>query len=156
MNTDSPLVIIGAGAAGLTAAYEAVRRGLQPLVLEKADKVGALPRTETFKGYRFDIGGHRFFSKVKEVERLWQEKLGEEWLKVPRLSRIHYRGRFFDNPFAPLNALMNLGPIEAARILLSYLQYKAWPLPEEDTFDIDWFGRYVLAWPRSNTLEVSS
>ena len=108
MNTDSPLVIIGAGAAGLTAAYEAVRRGLQPLVLEKADKVGALPRTETFKGYRFDIGGHRFFSKVKEVERLWQEKLGEEWLKVPRLSRIHYRGRFFDNPFAPLNALMNL------------------------------------------------
>ena len=141
MNTDWPLVIIGAGPAGLTAAYEAVRRGLQPLVLEKADKVGALARTETFKGYRFDIGGHRFFSKVKEVERLWLQILGEDLLKVPRVSRIYYRGRFFHYPLEPLNALMNLGPIEAARILLSYLQHKTWPLPEEDTFDIDWFSR---------------
>lgn len=85
-----PVVIIGAGPAGLTAAYELVKQGIKPIVLEKGDKVGGISRTETYKGYHFDIGGHRFFTKVGEVHQLWQEVLKDEFIKVPRLSRIYY------------------------------------------------------------------
>jgi protoporphyrinogen oxidase len=77
-------VIIGAGPAGLTAAYELIKQGIQPIVLEKAHKVGGIARTETYKGYRFDIGGHRFYTKVSEVQQLWQEMLGEDFIRVPR------------------------------------------------------------------------
>lgn len=144
MNTDSPLVIVGAGPAGLAAAHQAVQQGLRPLVLEKTNKIGGLARTETYKGCRFDIGGHRFLTKVKEVDRLWQEMLGEGFLKVTRLSRIYYQGRFFSYPLEPLNALTNLGAVEAVRILLSYFRYKVQPLPAEDTFEqwvINRFGQ---------------
>jgi protoporphyrinogen oxidase len=129
------LVVIGAGPAGLTAAYEAVRQGLRPTVLEKADRVGGLARTETYKGYRFDIGGHRFYTKVNEVQRLWQEMLGEDFPVMPRLSRIYYQGRFFNYPLDPFNALSNLGLIESFLILLSYLKTQLRPLPEEETFE---------------------
>lgn len=129
------LVIIGAGPAGLAAAYESIQRGTKPIVLEKDGKVGGLARTESYRGYRFDIGGHRFFTKVPEVQRLWQEMLGEDFLLVSRLSRIYYQGRFFDYPLNLFNTLRNLGPVESLRILLSYLQAKIWPSPEETTFD---------------------
>ena len=130
-----PLIIIGAGPAGLAAAYEAVRRGMPPIVLEMDDKVGGLARTEDYDGYRFDIGGHRFFTKVPEVQRIWQTMLGEEFLLVPRLSRIYYRGRFFDYPLSLFNTLRNLGPVESLLILLSYLQAKVKPSGEEKTFE---------------------
>lgn len=128
-------VIIGAGPAGLTTAHELVRRGLRPLVLEKADKVGGVARTETYKGYRFDIGGHRFFTKVEEVQRLWQEMLGEDFLKVSRLSRIYYQDRFFNYPLDFFNTLSNLGIVESLLILLSYFKARLWPYPEEETFE---------------------
>jgi protoporphyrinogen oxidase len=130
-----PVVIIGAGPAGLTAAYELVKQEIKPIVLEKADKVGGIARTEIYKGYRFDIGGHRFYTKVKEVEQLWQEVLGEEFLKVPRLSRIYYRGKFFNYPLSLLNTLSNLGIIESLLIVLSYFKARLWPCPQEDTLD---------------------
>ncbi len=130
-----PVVIIGAGPAGLTAAHELVRRGIRPLVLEKAGKVGGLARTDTYKGYRFDIGGHRFFTKVEEVQRLWEQMLGEDFLKVPRLSRIYYRGRFFDYPLDLPNTLSNLGIVESLLILLSHLKSQIRPYPEEETFE---------------------
>ncbi len=88
-------VIIGAGPAGLTAAYELSKRGLTASVLEASTQVGGLSRTENYRGYRFDIGGHRFFSKVPLINELWQEILGEEFLLRPRLSRIYYNQRFF-------------------------------------------------------------
>lgn len=139
-----PVVIIGAGPAGLTAAYESVRRGIRPIVLEKADKVGGLARTDRYKGYCFDIGGHRFFTQVDQVQRLWQEMLGEDFLKVPRLSRIYYRGRFLNYPLDFFNALSNLGIVESLLILLSYFKAQLWPYPEEKTFE-QWvsnrFGR---------------
>ncbi|MEL7313412.1 MAG: NAD(P)-binding protein, partial [Cyanobacteria bacterium J06559_3] len=81
-----PTVVIGAGPAGLTAAYELAKKNVQSITLEQSEKVGGIARTETYKGYRFDIGGHRFFTKVKEVEQLWYEVLGDEFIKVPRLS----------------------------------------------------------------------
>jgi protoporphyrinogen oxidase len=130
-----PVAIVGAGPAGLTAAYELVKEGIIPVVLEKGDKVGGIARTETYKGYRFDIGGHRFYTKVEAVQQLWQEVLGNEFIKVPRLSRIFYRGNFFNYPISAFNTLFNLGIIESTLIILSYLKVRIWPLREEKTFE---------------------
>jgi len=130
-----PVAIVGAGPAGLTAAYELVKQGIIPVVLEKGDKVGGLARTESYKGYRFDIGGHRFYTKVAAVQELWQEVLGNEFIKVPRLSRIFYQGKFFNYPISAFNTLFNLGIIESALIILSYLKVRIWPLREETTFE---------------------
>jgi protoporphyrinogen oxidase len=130
-----PVVIIGAGPAGLAAAYELIQRDIRPVVLEKADTVGGLARTETYKDYRFDIGGHRFYTQLEMVQRLWEKMLGEDLLKVPRLSRILYRGRFFSYPLDVFNTLSNLGLIESSLILLSYLKVQLRPYPKEETFE---------------------
>ena len=130
-----PVIITGAGPAGLTAAYKLVKQGIAPLVLEKGDKVGGIARTETYKGYRFDIGGHRFYTKVEVVQKLWLEVLGNDFIKVPRLSRIYYGGKFFNYPLSVFNTLLNLGMIESALILLSYFKIKVQPLTEETTFE---------------------
>ncbi len=114
------------------------------MVYEKDDTVGGISRTARYRGYRFDIGGHRFFTKVRVVEDLWREILGDDLLERPRLSRIYYRGHFFDYPLRPMNALLGLGPFEAVRIVASYAKVKLFPLPEERSFE-QWvtnrFGR---------------
>ena len=120
-------VIVGAGPAGLTAAYELSKFGYPSVILESDDTVGGISRTCQYKGYRFDIGGHRFFTKVDYVQELWQEILEDEFLKRPRLSRIYYRQKFFDYPLKPVNALLGLGPVEAVRIGGSYLRAQIWP-----------------------------
>lgn len=130
-----PVVILGGGPAGLTAAYELAKHQVPAVVLEKADKVGGLARTENHKGYRFDIGGHRFYSKVDEVVPIWQEVLGDHLIQVQRLSRIYYRGRFFNYPLEPLNALFNLGIVDSLLILISYFKAKLFPLTEEENFE---------------------
>jgi protoporphyrinogen oxidase len=119
-----PVVVLGAGPAGLTAAYELFKQGMQSIVLEKADKVGGISRTEVYKGYRFDIGGHRFFTKVDAVQKFWKEILGDEFIKVPRLSRIYYQGKFYDYPLSLFNTLRNLGIAQSFLILVSYLEAK--------------------------------
>jgi protoporphyrinogen oxidase len=119
-----PVVIIGAGPAGLTAAYALVKEDIEPLVLEGSEQVGGIARTEIYKGYRFDIGGHRFFTKVEEVEQLWYEILGDDFIKVPRLSRIYYQNKFFDYPLSFFNTLSNLGPLTSALIVWSYFKAK--------------------------------
>ncbi len=130
-----PLLIIGAGPAGLTAAYEAVQRGISPFVAEKADKVGGLARTEVHQGYRFDIGGHRFYTKYEEIQALWQHALGSDFLEIPRLSRIYYQGQFFNYPLDLGNTLGNLGFTESLQIVVSYLKARIRPYPREDTFE---------------------
>lgn len=134
-----PVVIIGAGPAGLTAAYQLVKQGIKSIVLEKADKVGGISRTETYKGYRFDIGGHRFFTKVGEVQQVWKEILGDEFIKVPRISRIYYQSKFYNYPLSLFNALSNLGVVTSFSILLSYfkakLKAKLKPGVEPETFE---------------------
>jgi protoporphyrinogen oxidase len=141
---DDRCVIIGAGPAGLTAAYELSKLGIPAIVLEQDDVVGGLSRTASYKGYCFDIGGHRFFTKVDFVQSLWEEVLGEDFLVRPRLSRIYYNGKFYDYPLKPLNALLGLGALESFRIGLSYLVAQLFPHREERNFE-QWvtnrFGR---------------
>ena len=138
------IVIVGGGPAGLTSAYLLATRGFRVDVLEGTDMVGGISQTARYKGYRFDIGGHRFFTKITPVQRLWEELLGDEFIDVPRLSRIHYGGKYFHYPLKAFNALAGLGIINAVRILLSYFKAKLYPTPVEDTFE-QWvtnrFGR---------------
>jgi len=144
---EKQVVVIGAGPAGLTAARELTKAGLRPLVVEKRASVGGLARTEVFKGFRFDMGGHRFFTKVEEVKKIWREVLGEDFLQRPRLSRIYYNRRFFYYPLRLLDTLLKLGPWLAATIVLSYLRWQVFPHPREDTFE-QWvtnrFGRRLF------------
>lgn len=133
--SEQPIVIIGAGPAGLTAGYELSKLGSNSIVLEADNQVGGLSRTVNFRGYRFDIGGHRFFSKVPYINKLWHEILGDEFIVRPRLSRIHYRGHFFDYPLKAFNALAGLGPLEAGLILLSYGKSKMFPIENAANFE---------------------
>src|SRR5215472_5320552 len=117
------VVMIGAGPAGLTAAYELCKVGVKSIVLEKDQMVGGIARTVDYKGYHFDIGGHRFFTKVKVVEDIWREILIEEdFLRCNRLSRIYYNKRFFYYPLRAFDALLGLGVLNSVLILLSYLK----------------------------------
>jgi protoporphyrinogen oxidase len=118
---DDMVVVIGAGPAGLTAAYQLVKASRRVVVLESDEVVGGISRTVERDGWRFDIGGHRFFTKVRAVEDLWHEILADEdFLRRPRMSRIYYDGKFFDYPLRAVNALKNLGVIEASLCVLSY------------------------------------
>ncbi len=137
-NGHQHVVIIGAGPAGLTAAYELMKHDITTTVLEKDPTyVGGLARTVEHNGYRFDIGGHRFFSKNQEVEDLWTEILGSEMLTRGRLSRIYYRGRYFAYPIKAANALWNLGPIEAVRCIASYAYARVRPVRNPRSLE-DW------------------
>jgi protoporphyrinogen oxidase len=141
------VVVIGAGPAGLTAAYELSKRGVRSIVLEKGARAGGLARTENYKGYRIDLGGHRFFTKVGEVEAMWREVLGADFLTRPRLSRIYYDRKLFLYPLRLADALSKLGPIESARIVGSYLRSALFPYRPDDTFE-EWvsnrFGRRLF------------
>jgi protoporphyrinogen oxidase len=135
VESDKQVIIIGAGPAGLTAAYELAKLNLRPIILEKGDKVGGLARTESYRGFYFDMGGHRFFTKVQEVKNMWKEVLGKDFLRRPRLSRIYYNGKFFDYPLKPINALFGLGFWESIRIALSYLRWQVSPYRYEESFE---------------------
>ena len=135
MLSERKVVIIGAGPAGLTAAYELSKRGVSSVVLEADGVVGGLARTVDYKGYLFDIGGHRFFTKWDEVNAIWSEILGDKFLNRPRLSRIFYRNRFFHYPLSVQNALFGLGLIENVRIVLSYLNSRIFPSKEEQNLE---------------------
>ncbi len=130
------VVIIGAGPAGLTAAYQLGKAGHTATVLESDDVVGGISRTVVADGYRFDIGGHRFFTKVDEVEALWHEILpDEDFMLRPRASRIYYQGKFYDYPIKPFNALRNLGFVEAVRCALSFLWVRVRPPKDQSTLE---------------------
>ncbi|MDB4973032.1 MAG: FAD-binding protein [Myxococcaceae bacterium] len=141
------VVIIGAGPAGLTAAYELQRAGCSVAVLEKDALVGGISRTDTYKGYRYDIGGHRFFSKSAIVNEWWEAMLSDEMLLRPRLSRIFFGGKFFDYPLKAMNAVFGLGLLEAVRCVCSYAYARCFPVATEANFE-DWvsnrFGRRLF------------
>ncbi len=133
--TDRKTVIIGCGPAGLAAGYELAKRGEDVVCIEQDDTVGGISRTLEYNGYRFDIGGHRFFTKLARVNELWHEVLKDDFLRRPRLSRIYYNNKFFNYPLKPTNALMGLGIFNSFAILASYFATKVNPYPTEDTFE---------------------
>ncbi len=115
--------VIGGGPAGLTAAHVLALKGRPGSVIEAEGTVGGIAKTVEFKGYRFDLGGHRFYTKLKQIQRLWEEMLGDELLLRSRLSRIYYRGRFFNYPLRAQDVFRGLGLVESARCALSYLYW---------------------------------
>jgi protoporphyrinogen oxidase len=127
--------VVGAGPAGLTTAYLLAKAGRDVFVIEQDAKyVGGISRTVDYKGFLFDIGGHRFFSKSKEVVALWNEILPDDFIDRPRLSRIFYKGKFYAYPLKAFEALRNLGIVEAAACLASFAWAKARPIPTPKTF----------------------
>jgi protoporphyrinogen oxidase len=127
--------VIGAGPAGLTAAYCLSKQGAPVLVIEKDPVyVGGISRTVRYKDFLFDVGGHRFFSKSKEVVDLWREILPDDFIERPRLSRIFYGGKFYSYPLSAMQALTNLGLVTSAACMLSYAYAKLRPIKDARTF----------------------
>jgi protoporphyrinogen oxidase/predicted dehydrogenase len=150
--------ILGGGPAGLTAAYILGRRGRPGAVFEADGTVGGIAKTIEFNGFRFDLGGHRFFTKLQPVDKLWQEMLGDEFLTRPRLSRIYYDGKYFDYPITAKDVVARLGLWESTRCALSYLWAARHRNDEAHTFE-EWvttrFGRRLYdAFFRSYTEKV--
>ncbi|HEY4281548.1 MAG TPA: NAD(P)/FAD-dependent oxidoreductase, partial [Chthoniobacterales bacterium] len=130
------VVIMGAGPAGLTAAYQLTKAGVSCTVLEKDDVVGGLSRTACYKDYRFDIGGHRFFTKIPAVNQMWREVLSRaDFLRCNRLSRIYYKRKFFSYPLKVRNVVAGLGIWDTAAILASYVKIRLFPIKPEKTFE---------------------
>jgi protoporphyrinogen oxidase len=130
------LVLVGgAGPAGLAAARFLAERGVDVVICEQGTRVGGLARTEIFRGFRLDIGGHRFLTSVPEIQSLWEGTLGDDFIGVARQSRIFYRGRFLDYPVSLANAARNLGVWEGARIAASYARARFRRAPRDDTFE---------------------
>ena len=132
------VVCIGAGPASLTAARRLTAAGADVIVLERDPQhVGGISRTEHYKGFRFDVGGHRFFSKSAEIEALWDEILGDQLITRPRKSRIFYNGKLFDYPLRALDALTKLGFFESFLCMASYAKARVFPIKNPQTFE-DW------------------
>ena len=135
MSSTKPIVIMGAGPAGLTAAWELTKGGFDVVVWE-ADPtyVGGISRTVEVDGFRFDIGGHRFFSKSEDVNKVWREIMPDDFIDCPRLSRIYYRRKFFNYPLEAMESFRKLGPFEAVRIVCSYFKARLMPMRPETSF----------------------
>src|SRR5438105_7072885 len=135
MSTDADVFVIGAGPAGLTAAYCLTKETSSVVVIERdLVYVGGISRTVHYKDFMFDIGGHRFFSKSKEVVDLWREILPDDFIERPRLSRIYYGGKFYSYPLNAFEALRNLGIFRSAACMLSFAWAKVFPIRETRTF----------------------
>src|SRR5260370_36336989 len=135
MKVEVEVFLVGAGPAGLTAAYCLTKEMPSVIVIEKDPVyVGGISRTVRYNGFLFDIGGHRFFSKAKEVVVLWQEILPDDFIERLRLSRIFYGGKFYSYPLSAFEALANLGIIKSAACMLSYAYAKARPGENARTF----------------------
>jgi protoporphyrinogen oxidase len=146
---DVDVAIIGAGPAGLTAGYLLSKRGLKVAIIEKDTRyVGGISRTVEHEGYRFDIGGHRFFSKSQQVVDLWNEILPDDFIQRPRMSRIYYEGKFYSYPLRAFEALRNLGIWRSTTCMVSYAWVKAFPIKEVKSFE-DWtsnqFGKKLYS-----------
>jgi len=146
MENENPqnTLVLGGGPAGLTAGYLLGKSGRDVVVFEADAQVGGLAKTVEKDGYRFDLGGHRFFTKAREVDVLWHEILGDEFLRRPRMSRIYWNNRYLDYPLRGPDVIRKLGPVELARCMASYLRAVVKRDKVDDSLE-DWvtnrFGR---------------
>jgi protoporphyrinogen oxidase len=131
----SKTIIMGAGPAGLAAGYRLSKNGGEVALLEAEPMVGGISKTIQYQGYYFDLGGHRFFTKFNEVNEFWNEVLGDQFVRTPRLSRIYYRNKFFNYPLTAMNAFFGVGVLTTFVIIGSYIKSKLFPYPEEKTFE---------------------
>ena len=143
------VAIIGAGPAGLTAGYLLTKAGYSVAIIEKDPRyVGGISRTVEHEGYRFDIGGHRFFSKSQAVVDLWNEILPDDFIQRPRMSRIYYEGKFYSYPLRAFEALGNLGLWRSTACMASFAKAKLFPRRAVRSFE-DWtvnqFGAKLYA-----------
>lgn len=147
MVSQKKVVILGAGPAGLAAALELVENGYGVTVIEREGSVGGISKTIQYKGYRFDVGGHRFFTKSKEVNDLWNKTLKQDFIKTPRLSRIYYNNKFFQYPIQLKDTFRNVGVTTSCLCFASYVKYKIFPIRDEKSF-ADWvtnrFGKRLF------------
>jgi len=141
-------IIVGAGPAGLSAGYRLSKNRNIVEIFEGDSQVGGISKTVEYKGYYFDLGGHRFFTKMEDVNDLWNEILGQDFRKTPRLSRIYYRNKYFNYPITPANALFGVGMLQTFLIISSYVWIKIFPYKNEDTFE-EWvsnrFGKKLYS-----------
>lgn len=137
MDNEKAILIIGAGPAGLGAGYELAKNDVKVTIVESENHPGGIARTVRYKNFWFDLGGHRFFSKNEEINNIWQQLLGNDFLTVSRLSRIYYANKFFFYPIKFSNALFNLGIWESFRVLVSYICARLKPIRPEVSF-ADW------------------
>jgi len=135
MFTLKKAVIMGAGPAGLAAGYHLQKNGIHSVLMEADSQVGGISKTIQYNGYYFDLGGHRFFTKLNEVYELWNEVLGDNFRKTPRLSRIYYRNKYFNYPLTAMNAFFGLGPASTISVMCSYLKSRVRPYKQEETFE---------------------
>ncbi len=140
-------LVLGGGPAGLTAGYLLGQADRDALVFEADDQVGGIAKTVERDGYRFDLGGHRFFTKSVEVDALWHEVLGDEFLRRPRMSRIYWNNRYLDYPLRGADVIRKLGPVELTRCLASYTRAALRRNKVDDSLE-DWvsnrFGRRLF------------
>src|SRR5918998_3055290 len=132
---ERPVAVLGGGPAGLTAGYLLAKRGRPVIVFESEPQVGGIAKTEVRDGYRFDLGGHRFFTKSQEVNDLWHEVMKEEFLKRPRQSRIFWNGKFLKYPLDGMDVIRQLGPVELVRSGCSYLWAALKPKGKEENLE---------------------
>ncbi|HUZ82169.1 MAG TPA: NAD(P)-binding protein, partial [Gaiellaceae bacterium] len=146
-DTSQTTLVLGGGPAGLTAGYLLGQAGRSALVFEAEDQVGGIAKTVERDGYRFDLGGHRFFTKSIEVDSLWHEVLGDEFLRRPRMSRIYWNNRYLDYPLRGPDVIKKLGPVELARCMGSYARAALRRNKVDDSLE-DWvsnrFGRRLF------------
>lgn len=131
------VVILGAGPAALSAGLELNKKGFKTILIEREDKIGGISKTILYKGHRFDVGGHRFFTKSKEVNKLWHDTLGKDFVPTPRLSRIYYNRKFFMYPVEVKDTLLKAGIWTSIICVASYFKYKFFPIKPEKSFE-DW------------------
>ena len=151
--------VLGAGPAGLSSAWALARRGRRATVLEADGRVGGISKTVEFDGYRFDLGGHRFYTKLEPVQQMWEEMLGDEFLTRPRMSRIYYRGRFFNYPLKAQDVFKGLGIVQSVLCGISYFYWRRRMRSVKPTNFEEWvvkrFGRRLYdAFFRSYTEKV--
>lgn len=129
------VIILGAGPAGLSAGLELAKKGYNPVIIDKDSQVGGMSKTLEYKGHRFDLGPHRFFTKSDEINKLWNDTLGDDFIEVERLTRIYYKQKFFFYPVKLFDVIKTIGFFQSSLIGLSYFKQKLFPYKNEETFE---------------------